>query len=474
MTMHILRRLLPLWFVCLSAPLHAILPTAPEAPAVEEAAAPERTIAAQTDPQDDTRITERLSGIFGAADAFSAVNAQVEQGVVTLTGTAASQEDIDEAESLARQVQGVVTVQNEIDRDLSLGENLGGLSKLSKLFTDFVKALPLIGAALIVAFVIALIGYLIAGFSKFWRRVAPNVFLAELIASAIRFVFVVGGLVIALDMIGAGALLGAVLGGAGVVGVALGFAMRDTIENYVASLMLSLRQPFRANDHVMIDDLEGRIIRLTSRATIMMTLDGNHLRVPNSTVFKATILNFTTNPNRRFEFEMGIDADDDPNAARRLGRDTLATLPFVLNKPAPEGRSEQVGDSNIVIKYLAWIDQREADWHKGRSRAIAAVKTALEEAGFGLPEPIYRLRFDERTMPLPFENIEHKPSADSPSPKSRKTKPEPEAATTRDPVEAEPDHEDVRPQDEIAQMVDAERAADPGSDDLLSDDRPKE
>ena len=99
--------------------------------------------------------------------------------------------------------------------------------------------LPLIGAAIVVALLIAALGYAIASLTAIWRRVAPNSFLAELIASAIRFVFVIGGIVIALDMVGASTLLGAVLGGAGVIGIALGFAMRDTVENYVASLMLS-------------------------------------------------------------------------------------------------------------------------------------------------------------------------------------------------------------------------------------------
>src|SRR3546814_6600583 len=66
-----------------------------------------------------------------------------------------------------------------------------------------------------------------------------------------------------------------------------------------SDLMLSLRQPFRANDHVVIEGHEGRVVRLTSRATILMTLEGNHLRIPNSTVFKAVILNYTRNPERR-------------------------------------------------------------------------------------------------------------------------------------------------------------------------------
>ena len=287
-----------------------------------------------------------------------------------------------------------------------------------------------------------------------------------MIASAIRFVFVVGGIVIALDMLGAGALMGAVLGGAGVIGIALGFAMRDTIENYVASLMLSLRQPFRANDHVVIDAHEGRVIRLTSRATVLMTLDGNHLRIPNGQVFRATILNYTRNPQRRFDFELGIDADDDPNAARHLGRTALGELPFVLADPAPEARVVDVGDSNIVLQFLGWIDQREADWYKARSRAIAAVKTALEQAGFAIPEPIYRLRFDPRTTPLPFQNVKGATVEERPAP-------EPSEPISAAPV---PDSEDVAPDDEVAKMVDAERAAAPRKEDkdLLDPDRPVE
>lgn len=458
------------WMVTLAAitqllvttPALAALPSAPEAAA--EAVLPDQQIDADPAADTDAKIATRLRGFFAALDGFGAIEVSVQQGVVTLSGTLAEQADIEEAEKLARQVEGVVTVQNRIERDLSVDENLGALGGISDKFADFMQLLPLIGAALLVALVIGVIGYVIAGFSGFWKRVMPNVFLAELTASAIRFIFVVGGLVIALDMIGAGALLGAVLGGAGVIGIALGFAMRDTVENYVASLMLSLRQPFRANDHVMIDDLEGRIIRLTSRATIMMTLDGNHLRIPNGQVFKAIITNFTTNPQRRFAFELGIDADDDPNAARRLGREVLSGLDFILDNPAPESRVINVGDSNIVIRFLGWIDQREADWHKARSRAIAAVKTALEDAGFGLPEPIYRLRFDSRTMPLPFENVE---SGKQPGPEREKPK-KPAAPAIE---EAE---EDVTPEDEIARMVDAERAEDAGGDDLLDPARPSE
>ncbi|HBQ93094.1 MAG TPA: hypothetical protein DD795_10315 [Erythrobacter sp.] len=284
-----------------------------------ETPTPVQTIAATQEAGDDRRIAERIAGIFAELPAFGAVEVEVNEGVVSLSGTVPKPDDIARAEAIVNRVAGVVTVENGLERDLSLSAGSAGILTLADRWNSLVRMLPLIGMALGVWLAIAFLGYLIAGLGRLWHRIAPNSFLAELIASAIRFGFTIVGLVIALDMIGATALLGAVLGGAGVIGIALGFAMRDTIENYVASLLLSLRQPFRANDWVQIDTYEGRVIRLTSRATVLMTLDGNHLRIPNGQVFKAVIVNFTRNPQRRFHFDLGVDADDDARAARQLG-----------------------------------------------------------------------------------------------------------------------------------------------------------
>lgn len=459
-----IRLLVSILLALIAAPAHAQLEQvlgAPEAPTSGPAATPSQTIADTQDSGADLRIAGRIRGIFAELPAFEGVRVGVSQGVVTLEGTVPGREDIGRAEAIAARVSGVVTVDNRIERDLSVDSD-GTLASLGDRLERFGQLLPLIGMALLVGGVIVAIGYLLAGLTGLWRRVTPNSFLAELVASAIRFAAVLVALMVALNMIGAGTLLGAVLGGAGVIGLALGFALRDTIENYVASLMLSLRQPFRPNDHVVIDSFEGRVIRLTSRATILMTLEGNHLRIPNSQVFKAVILNYTRNPQRRFQFDLGIDADDDALAARKLGRETLAGLPFVLDQPGPEARVIEVGDSNVLIRFLGWIDQHESDWFKSQSLAIVAVKTALEQAGFGLPEPIYRLRFDPRTTPLPFEDIAQATSAPRLSP-----------APTPQPSEAA--HEDVRPDDEVKDMVEAERAAAPsGEADLLDHARPVE
>ncbi|MDA7788069.1 mechanosensitive ion channel, partial [Sphingomonadaceae bacterium] len=431
---------------------------------------PAQPISDTQDSGANQRIAQRIRDIFGEIPALAEVRVDANEGVVSLSGVVSEDSDIARAETIASRIEGVVTVENALERDVSVEDGLTIFQKLGDRAGDLIKLLPLLLLSVLVGLAISVFGYLVAGFGGLWRKIAPNAFLAELIQSAIRFAFLIGGVVIGLDILGATALLGAVLGGAGVIGLALGFAMRDTVENYVASLMLSLRHPFRANDHVLIDDMEGRVIRLTSRATVLMTLDGNHLRIPNSAVFKGVILNYTTNPQRRFSFELGIDADDDPDAARRLGRAKLDELDFVLSDPGPEARTLEVGDSNIVIRFLGWVDQSQADWHKARSRAIAVVKTALEEAGFALPEPIYRLRFDARSEALPFANVDAAVVDDAKGKEAERVK----KAHSANPVAGSASDDDVAPEDEVARMVDSERAESCEETDLLDSGRPVE
>lgn len=368
---------------------------------VAEPEDPEPVIEAVDDPVNDQAIADRISSIFAEIEGLSEIQVAVDSGVVALSGILSSQEDIDRAKAIAQRVAGVVTVESNLDRDVSVDTNLApAVGSFMDDFRHLLRALPLVGIALLIAIAIGLLGHLIASAERFWNKVASNVFLAELIATSIRVIFVGIGIFVALDIVNATAVLGAFLGGAGVIGLAVGFALRDTVDNYVSSIMLSIRQPFRANDHVLIGDQEGRVVRLTSRATILMTLDGNHLRIPNATVFKAQILNYTRNPERRFSFELGVDADDDPAAAVETGLKAINALPFVLDSPDANAVIREVGDSNIILSFHGWVDQTGTDFLKARGAAIRAAKNALEEHGFALPEPIYRLRFDNG-LPIP-------------------------------------------------------------------------
>ncbi len=425
-------------------------------------AEPGATISVQPAVGLDQRIEDRLKAVFNEIKALSAVTVATSQGVVALGGEVANDRAAKRAAELAGRMEGVVAVEDQIARTLSVEDNLNPiLDKVTGAVDTLSNAWPLYVAALLAFLLVALLAHFLASAKRFWRMVAPNPFVADLIGQSIRVLGILLGLLLALSILDAMALFGAAAGSAGLVGLAVGFALKDTIENYVASIMLSLRQPFRADDHVVINSHEGVVVRLTSRATILMTLDGNHLRLPNADVFKGTILNYTLNPQRRFTFKLGVDAEDDPIEASAAGLDAMRSLPFLLDRPKPSALIEEVGDSNIVIEFAGWIDQAETDFLKARSAAINVVKTVLESDGFTLPEPIYRLR------------LEGMPSSGTATGVMQVIEQPSNAAKPAKPSSIDPQKLDVTPTADIRQQVAQERQT-ARAEDLLSQHRPME
>lgn len=427
------------------------------ATAAQEAPVAEPSIATGEQAINDRDIDSRIEDIFDEIEGLARVFVSVRAGVVTLRGQVGEARFAAEAEALARRVDGVVAVSDEITVETSVTERLVPVyERLQVRLLEAARYIPLLLVALLGWFLIAGAGWFFAGLKWPWDRLAPNAFIADLIRQLIRLGFVLLGAVLALDIMGATALLGTILGAAGIVGLAIGFAVRDTVENYIASILLSLRQPFMPKDFVAIAGFEGFVIRLTARATILMDVDGNHIRIPNSTVFKADITNFTRNPKRRFSFILGVDAESDLDAALEIGVKTLTTLDFTLKDPAPDAWIEEVGDSNVVITFSGWIDQTLTSFIKARSEAMRLVKLSLETEGFSLPEPIYRLRFDPGTL----STLPHTTKQTAPE-KTPKQKPAPKAA----PIVTN----DTTVSDSVTKRVDEERSANM-EDDLLNED----
>ncbi|HEY7885023.1 MAG TPA: mechanosensitive ion channel domain-containing protein [Cellvibrionaceae bacterium] len=344
---------------------------------------------------EDQRIKAHIENIYAVLEPLADVEVEVKNGVVLLSGTVSNQVQAERALALAAQIPGAVTVDDGIERRLDVQGNLSPmLAKIKSDLTQWTRALPLVALALLVFALIVYLGHRLARWSSLWHRLTPNPFVAELAAQAVRVFALIIGIVVTLNLLGATALMAAILGGAGIAGLAIGFAVRDTMENYISSIMLSLRQPFRANDHVVINDYEGKVVRLTSRATVLMTLDGNQLRIPNTLVFKGVILNYSRNPERGFKFELGVGSADNAVSAMKVGLDAMKSLPFVLTEPPPYAIIGAIGDSNIGLIFTGWIDQRQTDFGRARSLAIQAVTGTLDQKGFSMPEPIYRLRFD--------------------------------------------------------------------------------
>ena len=351
----------------------------------------------------DSVIEKRLRAVVGNIDDFQNVQIEVNDGVVRLSGKTPRMEASENVTQMVSRFEGVIYVDNQLQVKTDIETRVKpALSKVKQYLVNTVQKLPIFGVALVVIVLFWLMAHLATRWDLPYQRLGLNRLLQNLIRQFIHKGIFLLGVLLALDILDLTALVGAILGAAGVVGLAIGFAFKDIVENYLAGLLLSIRRPFGLNDLVLIESHEGRVIRLTSSELILMTLDGNHVRIPNATVFKSFIYNFSINPRRRFSFGVGVGVNEDLVDVRLRGCDVLQKMDGVMTDPAPFMLVEDLGDYNVLVRFFGWVDQRTADFGKVRGEAIRQVKTTLEDAGVEMPEPVQTIRM-ERVKPEPAE-----------------------------------------------------------------------
>jgi len=403
---------LPFLALILSLTLLSVAVTAAETTAPEEA--PPR-VEAELDHEDDQRIQERLLATYDALASLQQVQVQVIAGVVVLRGGVPTVEAGELATKLANQVKGVAAVENQLSVDRTISGRLHSqMERLRQLLTELLFGLPLFLLAFVLFLAVAWVGKRLARSRRLFAAVSDNIFLQDLMRQIVSVGALLLGLLLALDLLDATTWLGGALGAAGVVGLALGFAFRDLVENYMASLLLSLRQPFLPQDYIRIAAHEGKVVRLTWRATVLLTLDGHQVRIPNSIVFKSIIENLSQHPERRFSFDVGVGVEQDLSAVRRLGEDTLAGVKGVLAQPAPLVLVHELGDWAVLLRCTGWIDTRLVDIFKVRSEAIRLVKESFNAAGVTMPEPQQRIRLHRDQAAAVFTSPAARPMAGVP------------------------------------------------------------
>ncbi len=236
-----------------------------------------------------------------------------------------------------------------------------------------------------------------------YRFLGGESLLGNLIRQIVRTILLFMGILLALEILDLSSLMGALVGTAGLFGLALGFAFREIVENYLAGALLSLRSPFRISDFVSIGGEEGVIMRLNTRELVLMTLDGNHVRIPNSVVFKSIIRNYTWNPRRRFKFSVGVGMEERMLEVQKVGLRTLRAMAGVMDDPPPSMQVKGIGDYSMTVQFMGWVDQREADFLKVGSEAIRLIKRAFDEAGIEMPQPsqtVHLVRPEKREDPI--------------------------------------------------------------------------
>ena len=333
----------------------------------------------------DVDIANRIREILAELGNYGDVTVTVSEGIVTFRGTANTAIEASELSTLANRIEGVVAVKNDVIQTRDVTRSLDpAFDRFRDRVDQIIAALPLLMIALAAFALVVFIGFSIAKMRRPWDRLAPNAFVADVYRQIVRIAFFVFAVVIALDILNATALLSTILGAAGIIGLAIGFAVRDTVENFIASVMLSFRQPFRPNDTVEINGDQGKVIRLTSRATILLSFDGNHIRIPNATVFKSRIINFSQNAERRFLFNILIARGSDLQMTRDLIERTVQDLPFVIDTPAAAVWIDALEPAGTVIVVTGWINQNETSVSLAKGEAIRQVKIALQAADVGI------------------------------------------------------------------------------------------
>ena len=373
--------------------------------------APSGTIPVGDNAASDAAIRTRIDSILSQVSAFDKVRARVDAGIVRLTGEVTEQVQIDRLNALMARVDGVVAIQNDVILTTDIGLRLGTVrDRFLQRLNQVIAGLPFVALGLVVGALILLVGSWISRRERTLARVAPNPFIAGFLAQVIRLIAWIVALVVALDLMGATALLGTLLGAAGIFGLSLSFAARDTIEGLVATILLSLRQPFGPNDLIEVNDQRGRVIRMTSRGTTLLTLDGNHIRIPNQIIYKAVLTNYTRNPERRFLVDLVIDPVSDLGRARDLALRVLAGMSFVLQRPEPVAWVEATSPETLVIRAGGWVSQDGTDFDLARGEAFRLLRRAMDAEGFGLPEPIHRIHV-EGADPSPAAQPAPRPAA---------------------------------------------------------------
>ncbi|MBN1179115.1 MAG: mechanosensitive ion channel family protein [Anaerolineae bacterium] len=184
------------------------------------------------------------------------------------------------------------------------------------------------------------------------------------------------------------------LAGLGVVGFTVGFAMQDIARNFVAGIILLIRQPFEIGDTVEVGGYTGTVLEVKARDTVIKVLSGEKVIIPNNDVFNMPITNFSAFPLRRCTVVIGLGYGEDVDRAVEVFLQTMRRTPGVLEDPAPTVRAEALGDSALTLTAQFWVNQETNNLLDVHSAVVKAINAASEAEGIDLPYPTQTVRVE--------------------------------------------------------------------------------
>jgi small conductance mechanosensitive channel len=182
-----------------------------------------------------------------------------------------------------------------------------------------------------------------------------------------------------------------VITGLGLTSLALGFALKDILSNFVSGLLLLLLRPFQLGDQIVIGETEGSVERIELRATQIRTYDGRIVYVPNADIFTSRLTNNTAAPIRQAKVMIPLGYDQDLRQAVAVLQRAVENAPGVLAEPPSAVRVQDLGTQEILVELRFWTDSRRSDFAATSAAVRDSAVEAVKKAGVGLPNPAVRV-----------------------------------------------------------------------------------
>ncbi len=226
------------------------------------------------------------------------------------------------------------------------------------------------------------------------RRGREN--LGEVLGGFVKAAIIVLGALLAITVVLPTLTPGDLVAGLGIGSVAIGFAFKDILQNWLAGLLILLRRPFRPGDQIIVKGYEGTVDHIETRVTAIRTYDGRMALIPNSVVYTEAVLINTAFAKRRSQYDVGIGYGDSVDEAKAAILTALKSVDGVEDDPEPEVLVVDLAASWVTLRPRWWTDSRRTDLVHVESRVIEAIKAKLDEKGIDMPfETVVQLFHDQ-------------------------------------------------------------------------------
>jgi small-conductance mechanosensitive channel len=199
--------------------------------------------------------------------------------------------------------------------------------------------------------------------------------------------------------------IGPLLGAAGIIGIALGFASQTSVSNIISGVFLIAEQPFVVGDVITTGNTTGEVLSIDFLSVKLRTFDNKFVRIPNESLLKSEVTTLTRFPIRRADILLGVAYKEDIGKVKKILLDIASENPLCLQEPEPLIIFNGFSSSSIDFKFAVWATKE--DWLKMKNQIQEEIKARFEREGIEIPFPHLSLYAGSASGPLTIKIVEN-------------------------------------------------------------------